>query len=221
MSDQQLRELWRRWRSTGDAGDEATWLVASVRAGALRPERLELAGLCGRPAARAALVLLRGAAADPVAAGAIPPPQDLGRLLLALDARDGFACARAALTLARGVVAADPAPGQDAPVDEALAAAEEVLRAPSPAAGALATHRAAALVRRAEPRACAALRAATAAARLVGAPRLRGEWNERVVEDANELAVAAWMAGLDPTAMLRRVRSEVAAWAIGLPPEAA
>mgnify|MGYP001372804556 CR=1 FL=1 len=226
MSDARLRELERRFLASRDPQDEATWLVERVRVGRLRPERLELAGLCGHTAARTALLALRGPAADPVAAGVIPPPDDLGRLLLALDARDPAACARAALTLARAVAAVDrplcgqdgapdPAQAADLAVETALRAAEALLRAPSPLAGALAARAARALTRRSEPRAWAALRAATAAARLVDAPRLAGEWNERVGEDAAELAAAAWMAGLDQAATLGRVRAEVAAWAIG------
>lgn len=217
MSDARLRELERRFRASRDPQDEVAWLVERVRVGRLRPERLELAGLCGHSAARSALQALRGPAADPVAAGQIPPPDDLGRLLLALDAREPAACARAALALARVLAASDARerPRGDPEVEDALLAAEALLRAPTRQAGVRAARAAGALTRRSEPRAWAALRAATAAARLVGAPRLAGEWNERVGEDATELAQAVWMAGLDPSVTLRRVRAEVAAWAIG------
>lgn len=215
MSDAQVRELERRWRATGAPEDQAAWILARVRTGELRIERIELAALCGEAGARAALVALRGAGADPVASGAIPPPEDLGRFLQALDARDPLACARAALELARCVVAADPSPGADPEVEAALTAAEAVLVDPSPLRGADAAHAADALRTRAEPRAWAALRAATAAARVVGAPRLRGEWNERVGEDAFDLAFHTWVAGLPQLPILRRVQAQVAAWAIG------
>lgn len=47
--DDALRELERRWRSTGAPADEQAWLRARVRAGKLDPWRLELAARCGHP----------------------------------------------------------------------------------------------------------------------------------------------------------------------------
>lgn len=55
MSDQQLRELERRWRETGALEHEVALLRARVRAGALSPEQVELAAWCGHPGAREAL----------------------------------------------------------------------------------------------------------------------------------------------------------------------
>ncbi len=54
MTDRALRELERR-ASSGSRDDEAAWLAARVRAGALPRERLELAAWCGHGPARAVL----------------------------------------------------------------------------------------------------------------------------------------------------------------------
>lgn len=55
MSDVTLRDLERRWRESGAPDDAARWHLARLRAGALRPEALELAAWCGDVAAGAAL----------------------------------------------------------------------------------------------------------------------------------------------------------------------
>jgi hypothetical protein len=55
MSDADLRELERRWRRTGSVEDEAAYLRDLARTGGLAIERLELASLCGHPAAMRAL----------------------------------------------------------------------------------------------------------------------------------------------------------------------
>ncbi|MCO5165050.1 MAG: hypothetical protein M9894_01615 [Planctomycetes bacterium] len=62
MSDDGLRAVEARWRQTGAPEDEAAWLVARVRAGALPPERLRLAARLGHRAAGLAV----GAAAEPL-----------------------------------------------------------------------------------------------------------------------------------------------------------
>jgi hypothetical protein len=54
MSDTKLRALERRWKETGTAADEATYLLERVRVGDLTQERLELAAYCGHAAARRA-----------------------------------------------------------------------------------------------------------------------------------------------------------------------
>jgi len=55
MSDERLRELERRWRDSGDPGDEARYLGARLRAGGLERRALALAAFLGHPAARAVL----------------------------------------------------------------------------------------------------------------------------------------------------------------------
>lgn len=55
MSDQELRELERRWKSTGSTDDEAAFLLERVRTGELWPERLELASYMAHAAAVVAL----------------------------------------------------------------------------------------------------------------------------------------------------------------------
>lgn len=49
MSDQELRELERAWRASGDPTDEARWQLARVRAAELEPWVRELIELLGRP----------------------------------------------------------------------------------------------------------------------------------------------------------------------------
>lgn len=55
MSDDRLRELERRWRTTGAPEDEGAWLSERVRAGELSPVRLHAAAALGHSAARIAL----------------------------------------------------------------------------------------------------------------------------------------------------------------------
>lgn len=50
MSDFRLRDLERRWRSTGSIEDEAEYLRECVRTGHLAQEMLELAAYCGHAA---------------------------------------------------------------------------------------------------------------------------------------------------------------------------
>lgn len=52
MADEELRRARRRFEETGAFDDEAAWLLASSRAGALTPERLLLAARLGHAAAR-------------------------------------------------------------------------------------------------------------------------------------------------------------------------
>ena len=52
MSDAALRALERRWRETGRDEDQAAWLRARLRAGALGTSQLALAAWCDHPAAR-------------------------------------------------------------------------------------------------------------------------------------------------------------------------
>ena len=58
MADDQLRNLARRYRETGDPADEAAWLRERVRSGELASDRLELAAYLGHQPAH-----LAGAAA--------------------------------------------------------------------------------------------------------------------------------------------------------------
>jgi hypothetical protein len=51
VSDEELREAERRFRETSSIDDEARWLIARVRKGALTTARLELFAALGHPAA--------------------------------------------------------------------------------------------------------------------------------------------------------------------------
>jgi hypothetical protein len=51
VSDEELREAERRFRETSSIDDEARWLIARARKGALTPGRLELFAALGHPAA--------------------------------------------------------------------------------------------------------------------------------------------------------------------------
>ena len=55
MSDEQLRQLERRWKETGAIEDEAAWLRARVQSGAVTEDRLRLAAYFGSAAASMAL----------------------------------------------------------------------------------------------------------------------------------------------------------------------
>src|SRR5688572_8511386 len=55
MADDRLRDLKRQYRLTGAVADEAAYLLERVRVGDLSQERLELAAVCGYPAALHAL----------------------------------------------------------------------------------------------------------------------------------------------------------------------
>lgn len=61
MSDDEVRELERRWRASGSDADEAAWLVARLRAGTLEPAQVELLARLGDRAA----VLATGVPAAP------------------------------------------------------------------------------------------------------------------------------------------------------------
>lgn len=55
MTDEHLRDAERRWRESGDADAQGTFLLALVRAGELPGERVRLAAYCGHAGAIAAL----------------------------------------------------------------------------------------------------------------------------------------------------------------------
>lgn len=55
MSDQETRELERRFRASGSVADEVAWLTARARAGELSPERLDLLAQLGSQGARRVL----------------------------------------------------------------------------------------------------------------------------------------------------------------------
>jgi hypothetical protein len=55
MSDQELRELERRYRQSGDATDEAAWLGARLRVGDVDRSRVELCAWLDHAPARVAL----------------------------------------------------------------------------------------------------------------------------------------------------------------------
>lgn len=55
MSDEQRRELERRWKETGDAADEAALLGERLRVGGLTTDRLSIAAALGHEAARQVL----------------------------------------------------------------------------------------------------------------------------------------------------------------------
>lgn len=84
--DDELRELERRWRRSGEPGDQARWLQARLRAGELRAPRLKLAAALGH------------AGAGLASPGAATPLSALGEQL--------GACSAEALTRALAAVAA-------------------------------------------------------------------------------------------------------------------
>ena len=55
MTDSRLRELQRRFHTSGSVEDEAAWLTARVQMGGLERGKLELAACLGHEGARAAL----------------------------------------------------------------------------------------------------------------------------------------------------------------------
>lgn len=87
MSDERLRQLERRWRETGAAGDEAAYLRERVRVGELPRERLELAAYCGHEAASGAT--------------GVCGPRDLEQWVAGLSRWDMQTAMRAALAAAR------------------------------------------------------------------------------------------------------------------------
>lgn len=71
MADDEVRDLERAWRRTGELDDEARLLLARLRAGLTTVRRLELAAALGDPAALCAVTAHRRPAAPLV------PPQEL------------------------------------------------------------------------------------------------------------------------------------------------
>ena len=145
MSDEHLRDLERRWRTSGDPQAEAAYLLARVRAGRLERSRLEVAAHLGHAAACAALDRLPPEsedddAPDPDGAGDERPPvgftagdMDLLNWVLALREWDPLAPVRAGVAAARAVLDRFERehPGEAEP-REALDAAEACLRCPCP-----------------------------------------------------------------------------------------
>lgn len=111
MSDAELREQERRWKESNLPADEASYLLARVRAGELSPQRLELAARLDHPAARIALGSMAPALFDP------DSEQD--------PFEDDEAAVRAAIAAARFVL-----PPKSAEARHALAAAEAWARCP-------------------------------------------------------------------------------------------
>lgn len=92
-SDERLRRLERRWRTTGSVDDGATWLRARLQAGAVRVETVRLAALAGDACARLALddppaVAPAGKPRAWLAAVEAAGPRASALVLLALTARD-------------------------------------------------------------------------------------------------------------------------------------
>lgn len=129
MADEQLRDLERRFRSTGALDDERRWLAERLRAGRLSRERLEVAALVGHEAARAAL----GAHPSP---GSPSPgsPEGFDAWLAALEARGLDVTAGSTLALARLLVEPAPREGAAAPFWAVVEAGEAWLAAPTPQA---------------------------------------------------------------------------------------
>lgn len=114
MSDERLRDLELRRRHTGSVEDEARLLLERVRSGALPRRSLELAGVCGHPAALLALPR-SGSDAD----------RTLADLEAALVQHGGLVCARAAVAIA--LLSAELA---DLPRRNALERCEDYLACP-------------------------------------------------------------------------------------------
>lgn len=95
MSDRELRDLERRWRTTGDPGDEAALLRERVRLGDLTWDRLELAATVGHDGAARVV----GARPRLDTRGALSAVGDVSRQLLT---RALVRLARAALEVAGG-----------------------------------------------------------------------------------------------------------------------
>lgn len=98
MADEELRQLFRRWKETGACADEAAYLSARVRAGELTLERLELAAWLGCEGATAVVspddaelseVALASKRAPIPRKGSADPSRALGRYAQVWD--DGLA----------------------------------------------------------------------------------------------------------------------------------
>jgi hypothetical protein len=120
--DDRVREARRRFEDSGAESDEAAWLGACVRTGALDPERLALAAHVGHRAAR--LVLGQR--------GELPPPvpwlEALSRWGQPVVVRAAVACARVALSEQNRRLPSDDLPSRW----RAVEAAEDWLADPGP-----------------------------------------------------------------------------------------
>jgi hypothetical protein len=117
VSDEHLRELERRSKETGSPEDEAAWIRERVRIGELARERVELAAYCGHAGARLVSV---GQVVPTVSADWL---QGLYRWGETTYARATLACSRSLL----------PAPSEQPyaqTLQQAMAAAEALLRCP-------------------------------------------------------------------------------------------
>jgi hypothetical protein len=121
VTDPDLRTKERRWHTTGEPADKATWLAARLRSGDLSHEHLALAAYLDDRAAAGVL-------------GVSPPPRDrtLGEWALGLRDHGAEACIRAAVSAARAGLGhyAAHAPKGRRPQD-ALTAIEAWLGSPS------------------------------------------------------------------------------------------
>jgi hypothetical protein len=110
MGDEQLRELERRWRTTGALDDEVAWVSALVRAGEVSAGDLELAATLGSLAARRLLPAERRW------------PSNVQAMAASLERAPRPVQVRVLVTLARLVL---PVWRQRHPADERLADAVE------------------------------------------------------------------------------------------------
>ncbi|MCO5172083.1 MAG: hypothetical protein M9894_37770 [Planctomycetes bacterium] len=117
MVDQELRSLERRWRHTGATEDEAAYLQACVRRGALGRERLVQLASLGDPAALLA-----------VGSDDLPPIDE--RWVAALLRQDPHMLVGVLLALAHEVQRSDPGSSSDAELVTDLASVEAWLRCP-------------------------------------------------------------------------------------------
>lgn len=131
VCDQELRRLWRRWCESGDLADEVTWLRARLRAGALAPERVELAAWCGHAGARAVLEELPPARLDLSLDERHPSDRPWARDLVRRAGREGAALAVAAAVRASSWWGLEGlAPPRQQSLRPAVSAIEAWLRCP-------------------------------------------------------------------------------------------
>jgi hypothetical protein len=136
MADQDLRALARRYRETDAPADGSAYLRAALRAGVVRPERVELAGVLGVPGASEVAGVSALTSEDLEAWG-----QGFARRAWLVDPGDAEPAVRLGLAAARAALER----GEGALGRRALGAAEALLAEPSPprAAEALAAARSA------------------------------------------------------------------------------
>lgn len=125
MSDQEDRELERRWRASGDDTDEARLLTARLRAGRLDPDRVVLAARLEHPPA--AQTLIEAGESLPLPAKLYPSP-DLHRALQTVGPEAAVRMSLLCVTRVRAALHAR----RDERVEAVAAGLADWLRSPSP-----------------------------------------------------------------------------------------